>query len=84
MARKTSYVLPDETFPCYFKCGRELRDKFNQEAEEWEWFTHYGAETVHFCPTCFKERRHDVELIRDALNKKPEGYPKVYATTPRL
>lgn len=75
---KTRWERVDGPYPCYFNCGAMLSTKRDRQAVEgWEWFTGYGAATVHFCPKCFPNRRQEVEAIRATLNIKPDGYPNV-------
>ena len=35
---------------CYV-CGLCGPDKFSRDAHNWDWFTGYLTETVHFCPS---------------------------------
>jgi hypothetical protein len=32
-------------------CGNEGPDKISLGAQDWDWFTGYLPETVHFCPS---------------------------------
>ena len=67
-------------FPCYFGCGRELRTKLDRQAiEGWEWFTEYGENPIHFCPTCRRSRQLEIDRIREKLAIKPKDYPNVRA-----
>lgn len=68
-------------YPCFFKCGRSLSDKYDRRAiEGWEWFTGYGAFPLHFCGPCRKTRQYEIDRIREKLNVKPDGYPEVTAS----
>ena len=78
--RKNQWVPPVGPHPCYFGCGRSLITKYDRQAiEGWEWFTGYGEQPIHFCAPCRKARQYDIDRLREKLNTKPVGYPKVRA-----
>jgi hypothetical protein len=86
MGRRTNsgrWTPPQGPFPCWFNCGRSLRTKYDRQAiEGWEWFTGYGADPLHFCPSCRRTRQFDIDRIREHMNKRPDGYPAVRVQPP--
>lgn len=68
----------DGPYSCYFNCGNVLRTKFDSQAiAGWIWLTGYGDKTVHFCPSCRRTHRAEIEELQVKSNTKPEGYPQV-------
>lgn len=70
--------LPDSPHNCYFNCGNMLQTKFITHIfAGWEWLTGYGDKTVHFCPSCRRIHKAEIEALRIKSNTKPEGYPQI-------
>ncbi len=44
-------------------CGIQGPDKFSKAASEWDWFTGYLSDTVHFCPLHRRSSEYE-ELLR--------------------
>lgn len=77
MSLKT-YIHSDPScgYPCDL-CGEILTTKYRpQVCEGWLWFCGYGDRPAHFCPTCVRTKRHELETIRAMLNQKPVNYNK--------
>ena len=80
---KIKYTPPLGPFDCYFNCGSVLESKNSLLLTDgWEWFTGYGDRTIHFCLKCRKKKQFEINKLRNLVDNKPEGYPKVMVKTP--
>ena len=78
--RNRPYTPEPGPYPCYFRCGAVLRDKFDfKENQGWNWCTHYGEKPVHFCRRCRQTRHGDIIEIERQLKIRPLDYPKSFA-----
>lgn len=66
-AKTIAKALSIGPYKCHI-CSRRLSSKFVKDAQDWDWFTGYLPETVHFCPV-HKDSQEAKRLYKQSQTK---------------